>query len=148
MNMRDAPEPEVAPDEICVQVSYAGICGSELGGYLGHNALRVPPLIMGHEFAGEVVAVGTNLQQPELAVGKLVTVNPLIYCGTCPYCQRGLNQLCVNRRLIGGAPARRIRPIRHGSGAAGDPAARGHDSPHRRVDRAGGLWCAHRPTGG
>lgn len=128
MNMRDEPEPTMAPDEICIKVSYAGICGSELGGYLGHNALRVPPLIMGHEFAGEIVAVGADVQQSELTTGKLVTVNPLIYCGTCHYCQQGLNQLCVNRQLIGAhrpgafaqyvtAPAQQVTPLPAGMSA-------------------------------
>jgi len=37
---------------------FAGICGSELSGYQGHNALRTPPLVMGHEFSGEIVALG------------------------------------------------------------------------------------------
>ena len=58
MTLRDEPEPTAAADEIVVRVGHAGICGSELSGYLGHNALRVPPLIMGHEFAGEIVDVG------------------------------------------------------------------------------------------
>ena len=140
MNMRTEPEPEVAPDEICIKVSYAGICGSELGGYLGHNALRVPPLIMGHEFAGEVVATGADVPVLDLASDKLVTVNPLIYCGTCAYCQRGLNQLCSNRRLIGAhrpgafaeyvaVPAQQVSPLPEGMtariGALTEPVACG-----------------------
>jgi 2-desacetyl-2-hydroxyethyl bacteriochlorophyllide A dehydrogenase len=99
MNIRQQDTLQPAPDEVLIRVAYAGICGSELSGYLGHNALRVPPLIMGHEFAGEIVALGTDVKH--LAAGQLVTVNPLDYCGTCEYCQRGLNQLCVNRRLVG-----------------------------------------------
>lgn len=103
MNLREQAEPEPAGDEILVKVGHAGICGSELSGYLGHNALRVPPLIMGHEFAGEVVALGSLVPtfRPDLQVGQLVTVNPLWYCGDCPACAAGLNQLCANRRLLG-----------------------------------------------
>ena len=103
MTLRDEPEPTAAADEILVRVAYAGICGSELSGYLGHNALRVPPLIMGHEFAGEVVAVGPLVPtfRPDLTVGSVVTVNPLWYCGDCDPCAAGLNQLCANRRLLG-----------------------------------------------
>jgi threonine dehydrogenase-like Zn-dependent dehydrogenase len=58
---------------------------------------------MGHEFAGEIVAVGDEVAdlKPELAAGTWVTVNPLASCGDCPPCRRGLNQLCLNRRLIG-----------------------------------------------
>ena len=103
MTLRDEPEPTAAADEILVRVAYAGICGSELSGYLGHNALRVPPLIMGHEFAGEIVAAGPLVPtfRPDLTVGSVVTVNPLWYCGDCDSCAAGLNQLCANRRLLG-----------------------------------------------
>jgi 2-desacetyl-2-hydroxyethyl bacteriochlorophyllide A dehydrogenase len=99
MNIRQQETPQAAADEVLIHVAHAGICGSELSGYLGHNALRVPPLIMGHEFAGEIVATGADVQH--LSTGQRVTVNPLDYCGACDYCQRGLNQLCVNRRLVG-----------------------------------------------
>ena len=103
MNLREQAEPQAAADEILIKVCHAGICGSELSGYLGHNALRVPPLIMGHEFAGEVMAMGSLVPtfRPDLQVGQLVTVNPLWYCGDCPTCASGLNQLCGNRRLLG-----------------------------------------------
>jgi threonine dehydrogenase-like Zn-dependent dehydrogenase len=103
MVLRDYPIPTPQPDEAVLQIAYAGICGSELSGYLGHNALRVPPLIMGHEFSGVVVALGTEAQalNPNLVEGIRVTANPLHSCGSCEYCTRGLNQLCDARRLIG-----------------------------------------------
>lgn len=103
MAMHDQPEPTVAPNEVLIKVAYAGICGSELSGYLGHNALRVPPLVMGHEFAGEIVAIGEDATaiNPALRVGQAVTVNPLAYCGRCEMCRAGLNQLCTERRLLG-----------------------------------------------
>ncbi len=103
MAMREQEPPTPAPDEALIQVSYAGICGSELGAYLGHNALRVPPLIMGHEFAGTVAALGHAAAElnPSLRVGQAVTVNPLSACGTCNYCQRGDSHLCAQRKLIG-----------------------------------------------
>ena len=103
MAMREAPMPQAAADEILVKVAHAGICGSELGGYLGHNALRKPPLIMGHEFAGEIVELGSAAAsiQLGLGVGKRVTVNPLWYCGDCRYCRQGVNQLCQRRQLLG-----------------------------------------------
>lgn len=103
MKLRDEREPEAAADEILIKVDYAGICGSELSGYLGHNALRVPPLIMGHEFAGEIVEMGPLVPtlRPDLETGAAVTVNPLWYCGDCAACAAGTNQLCDNRRLLG-----------------------------------------------
>jgi threonine dehydrogenase-like Zn-dependent dehydrogenase len=95
--------PAVHDDEVLIKVAYAGICGSELSGYLGHNALRVPPLVMGHEFSGVIVALGSQAQaiNPALEMGTRVTANPLIYCGKCEPCRQGLNQLCANRKLIG-----------------------------------------------
>ncbi len=103
MTLREEKRPEARADEILVKVDYVGICGSELSGYLGHNALRVPPLIMGHEFAGEIAAVGPLVPtlRPDLTVGKLVTVNPLWYCGECGPCAAGFTQLCGSRRLLG-----------------------------------------------
>ncbi|OGV64455.1 MAG: hypothetical protein A3K19_21235 [Lentisphaerae bacterium RIFOXYB12_FULL_65_16] len=103
MTLRECAVPEVQPGEVLIRVAYAGICGSELSGYLGHNALRVPPLVMGHEFAGEIVALGDGVQtrHPALAQGRMATVDPMIYCGTCEFCARRLNQLCANRRLVG-----------------------------------------------
>lgn len=103
MTLREEKEPIAPADEILVKVGHAGICGSELSGYLGHNALRAPPLIMGHEFAGEIVQVGPMVPtlHPELTVGSLVTVNPLWFCGDCRECRAGTTQLCGSRRLLG-----------------------------------------------
>jgi threonine dehydrogenase-like Zn-dependent dehydrogenase len=142
MMMRDQPEPGPQQGEVVVKVAYVGICGSELGGYLGHNALRVPPLVMGHEFAGEIAALGERAQQtnPALAEGQPVTVNPLAYCGTCEFCRRRLNQLCTARKLIGAhrpgayaeyvtAPAEMVSPLPDGMslrvGALTEPVACG-----------------------
>lgn len=95
--------PSPGTGEALVRVAFAGICGSELSAYLGHNALRVPPLVMGHEFAGEVVALGEGARErnPALREGTRVTVNPLSSCGECLYCQRGDNHLCPARQLLG-----------------------------------------------
>jgi threonine dehydrogenase-like Zn-dependent dehydrogenase len=103
MAMRELPVPALQPGEVLIKVAYAGICGSELSGYLGHNALRVPPLVMGHEFSGEIVALDSEAvrNRPDLAEGQRVTVYPFSFCQTCEYCLQGLNQLCVTRRLLG-----------------------------------------------
>jgi threonine dehydrogenase-like Zn-dependent dehydrogenase len=60
MRLQDVADPAPEPDEVLLRVGAVGICGSELSGYLGQNSLRVPPLVMGHEFAGEVVARGAH----------------------------------------------------------------------------------------
>ena len=99
LHIREVTEPTPQPDEVVVDVAYAGICGSELSGYLGHNALRVPPLIMGHEFSGRIVALGTGVTA--LESGQAVTVSPMLFCGVCHFCQRGMNHLCQRRTLLG-----------------------------------------------
>src|SRR5512145_206556 len=103
MVLREVAEPMVGPEEVVIRVAYSGICGSELSGYLGHNALRQPPLVMGHEFSGEIIALGdgTGRVTPELALGQRVTVNPLVYCGRCGYCLSGRQNLCRQRQLLG-----------------------------------------------
>lgn len=104
MNMRTHDKPTPADDEVLIRVAYVGICGSELSGYLGHNALRVPPLVMGHEFSGEIVEMGEQATEknPALAVGQAVTANPLDWPEEDdPFVARGLNQLSPKRQLVG-----------------------------------------------
>lgn len=111
MSFIDLAAPEAKANEVVIQVSHAGICGSDLEGYLGHNSLRHPPLLMGHEFAGSIVATG-EAAAGEFAIGERVVVNPLIHCGSCPRCIRGQTNLCDRRQIIGihrpGAYAERI----------------------------------------
>ncbi|MCH8342290.1 MAG: alcohol dehydrogenase catalytic domain-containing protein [Chloroflexi bacterium] len=142
LDLQESPSPSPGAEEVIIRVAFAGICGSELSGYLGHNALRVPPLVMGHEFAGEIAALGADAQaqNPDLAEGQLVTANPLTYCGSCEFCARGMNHLCTTRQLIGAhrpgayaeyvsVPAKLVMPLPAGmslhTGALTEPAACG-----------------------
>ncbi|MCY0865073.1 MAG: alcohol dehydrogenase catalytic domain-containing protein [Sulfobacillus sp.] len=99
MALEDHPMPTVPPGWILLQVASVGICGSELAGYLGHNELRQPPLVMGHEFAGTVAQLGEGVTH--LHLGDPVTANPLISCGHCAFCRRGNRQQCPSRKIIG-----------------------------------------------
>lgn len=103
MEMQLQPAPTPGQDEVLVLVTAVGVCGSELSGYLGQNSLRRPPLVMGHEFGGQIVQVGggalANGERPSL--GRRVVVNPLIGCGACHLCCRGLPNLCPHRQIIG-----------------------------------------------
>jgi L-iditol 2-dehydrogenase len=104
MEMQTTSMPDLAPGELLIEVGAAGICGSELSGYLGQNSLRKPPLIMGHEAAGHIVQVGdggTLADGSVPHVGMRVTFNPLIVCGQCDRCRAGYTNICRNRRLIG-----------------------------------------------
>src|SRR5215467_4825095 len=100
VELLDVPEPEPAPGEVVVEVRAAGICGSELHG-ARRPGFRQPPLIMGHEFAG----IGAG--------GEAVVVNPILSCGRCPECRRGLRHVCraggfAERVAV---PASALRPL-------------------------------------
>jgi threonine dehydrogenase-like Zn-dependent dehydrogenase len=98
MTVEERPEPGPGPGELVLRPAAVGICGSEVEGYLGHMGNRTPPLIMGHEFAGVVVAPAP--EGPELE-GARVAVNPLSGCGHCRLCEAGHGNLCPDRQLIG-----------------------------------------------
>jgi threonine dehydrogenase-like Zn-dependent dehydrogenase len=99
MSVDEVPEPKPQEGEAVVHSEAAGICGSEIEGYLGRMSNRVPPLVMGHEFAGSVTAVGEGVDQSW--VGKRVAINPIVGCGSCQYCKQGDRNLCPERFLIG-----------------------------------------------
>jgi threonine dehydrogenase-like Zn-dependent dehydrogenase len=99
MAVEEVPPPEPAPGALLLRPEAAGICGSEVEGYLGRMGNRTPPLVMGHEFAGTVGRVGEGVD-PGL-VGRVVAVNPLLPCGSCPLCRAGLTNVCPRRTLIG-----------------------------------------------
>src|SRR5215212_6582935 len=99
MTVEERPEPgEPRAGELIVRPQAVGICGSEVEGYLGRMGNRKPPLVMGHEFAGVVVAAGAGAGALE---GARVAVNPLAGCGHCRLCRAALTNLCRDRRLIG-----------------------------------------------
>jgi L-iditol 2-dehydrogenase len=96
---QDVPEPSLSPDEVMIRVKACGICGSDVHGMDGSTGRRIPPIIMGHEASGAVVAVGSAVRtfQP----GDRVTFDSTIYCGSCFFCKRGEINLCDNRRVLG-----------------------------------------------
>jgi 2-desacetyl-2-hydroxyethyl bacteriochlorophyllide A dehydrogenase len=94
--------PKAGPGEALIKVESVGICGSELEGYLGHSSVRIPPLIMGHEFCGTIVEIfGLPGHKSEMSAGDKVVANPLISCGSCDRCMKGKHNLCRSRELIG-----------------------------------------------
>lgn len=92
--------PQVKEGQVLIQVHYAGICGSDLGIYSGKHPRAKAPLIMGHEFSGEVVETRLPQDSP-IKVGDRVTVNPLISCGKCQPCQTGHGHVCRSLGLVG-----------------------------------------------
>jgi L-iditol 2-dehydrogenase len=99
LEIADVPAPVAAPGEVLVRVEACGICGSDVHGYDGSSGRRIPPIVMGHEAAGTVAALGEGVVG--YAVGDRVTFDSTVYCGECVYCKRGLINLCDSRQVIG-----------------------------------------------
>lgn len=95
----DLPQPTPAADEVLIEVAACGICGSDVHGYDGASGRRIPPIVMGHEAAGTIVALGAEVTgfQP----GDRVTFDSTVYCGGCGPCLRGDVNLCDQRQVIG-----------------------------------------------
>ncbi|MEM7528304.1 MAG: alcohol dehydrogenase catalytic domain-containing protein [Pseudomonadota bacterium] len=93
---KDAPDPAPADGELLIKVAAVGVCGSDMHAYLGHDARRPAPLILGHEAAGTIVGGARD--------GERVTVNPLVTCGDCPACRSGRENLCPKRQIISMPP--------------------------------------------
>jgi alcohol dehydrogenase len=91
--LRDEPAPVLEDGEVVLKIDAVGICGSDMHAYHGHDPRRVPPMILGHEFAG-TIAEGPGK-------GRRTTGNPLIACGVCEFCVQGRNNLCANRTMVG-----------------------------------------------
>lgn len=99
LEIADVPTPRPDPDEVLVRVAACGICGSDVHGYDGSTGRRIPPLVMGHEAAGTVAALGSGTTG--LAEGDRVTFDSTVFCATCPYCMRGKVNLCDKRKVLG-----------------------------------------------
>jgi threonine dehydrogenase-like Zn-dependent dehydrogenase len=124
--VREIDDPRPPEDEVLIRVAAAGICASDVDGVTSRSPRRTPPLIMGHELTGEVVAAGGDAGTQ--LVGRRVVVNPQVTCGDCLWCRSGQENVCGNRQLIGGTrpggfadlvsvPVRCIHPVT-GDGAA------------------------------
>lgn len=110
IRIEDVQAPEVAPGQIGVKIKACGICGSDLHEFYS-GPFIIParphpltgksggPIILGHEFSGEVVKVGEGVKR--IAVGDRVTINPLIYCGECHYCRKGEHIMCTKLGTVG-----------------------------------------------
>ncbi|HEX4786426.1 MAG TPA: galactitol-1-phosphate 5-dehydrogenase [Candidatus Sulfotelmatobacter sp.] len=99
LELAELAVPEPGRGEVLVRVAACGICGSDVHGYDGSSGRRIPPIVMGHEAAGTVAAVGDGV----IAWTKSdrVTFDSTIYCGECLPCLRGDINLCDRREVLG-----------------------------------------------
>ncbi len=102
LTVTSVPKPAPGPGEVLIAVRHAGVCGTDLH-IADWNAWaegRIkPPIVVGHEFAGEIVEVGDAVS--ELKTGQLVTAEGHIVCGHCLQCRTGNSHICRNTRIIG-----------------------------------------------
>lgn len=103
LELVDFPDPKPAEGEVVVKIHACGICGSDIHGWDGSTGRRQPPLIMGHEASGEIVATGPKVTA--WRAGDRVTFDSTISCGACRFCREGAVNLCENRRVVGVSPS-------------------------------------------
>ncbi|MBI4634895.1 MAG: alcohol dehydrogenase catalytic domain-containing protein [Candidatus Rokubacteria bacterium] len=131
LEIREVDPPSPAPGEVIVRVAAVGICGSEVEAVASRSPRRPPPLIMGHEFCGEVEEVGPGVG--EVVRGERVVSSSIISCGRCAECRTGATHLCPRREVLGmnrpGAFAERVAV----------PAAALHPLPERVSPLQGAL---------
>lgn len=103
--LRDVPVPTCGPSEALIRVHHAGVCGTDLHIWewdsWASSRLK-PPVVVGHEFAGEITELGSEAGAAGLlAVGDLVTAEGHVVCGHCLQCRLGDGHLCLRTRIIG-----------------------------------------------
>ena len=96
LDFREVADPVVKSGEQLIKVDSAGICGSDMHAYLGHDERRPAPLILGHEASGIILGGDRN--------GERVAINPLVTCMKCQACISGRENICSKRQIISMAP--------------------------------------------
>src|ERR1700747_2612283 len=99
LEMAEVATPAAGVGEVLIRVGACGICGSDVHGYDGSSGRRIPPIVMGHEAAGRIAAVGNSVKH--LAEGDSVPFDSTVYCGACTHCLRGDINLCDHRQVLG-----------------------------------------------
>lgn len=98
--VEDVASPLPAQGEVLLKVRACGICGSDIHiAYEGITPTAFRPIILGHEFSGEIAEVGEGVE--EWKIGDRVAASCIVSCGRCPSCLSGNQQICLQRRLLG-----------------------------------------------
>src|SRR5579859_2004532 len=101
------PDPTPRSNELLIRVEACGICGTDLHIIDGDSPLASYPIVPGHEFAGEVIAVGDEIAQnngndeANITIGSRVAIDPNLYCGHCDSCRTGRENLCLHYSALG-----------------------------------------------
>jgi len=99
LEFQQIAQPACGDDEVLIRVRACSICGSDVHGYMGITGRRTPPMVMGHEFSGEVAAAGSRVTR--FKPGDRVVGVPSVGCGWCEQCAVGRPELCQNKRILG-----------------------------------------------
>ncbi|MBN1337588.1 MAG: alcohol dehydrogenase catalytic domain-containing protein [Deltaproteobacteria bacterium] len=106
LRVQEVPDPTCGPGEVVVRVRATGICGSDVhcvqvdaGGWMRFSGPVRLPVVLGHEYAGEVVEVGPGVRG--LVPGDCVAAEGMLYCGTCEACRRGRPNQCPHLEMVG-----------------------------------------------
>ena len=100
LQLKDIPIPVPGKDEALIKVIRAGVCGSDITVYKGKHMTATVPTVLSHEILGRIESLPEGYVGP-FAVGQRVLMNPIISCGKCAACRRGLPHVCENLKLLG-----------------------------------------------
>lgn len=102
IKLQDKDVPKLGPNEVLLKVKAVGICGSDIAYYKRGRADIPPPIVLGHEFTGDIVQLGEIPQRLGLLkAGDRVVAEPVQYCGVCPACKKATPNLCVKPVVLG-----------------------------------------------
>src|SRR6188472_2076242 len=102
LTLAQVPEPEIGINDVLIRIDRTGICGTDLHIFDWNEWAQgavTPPLVIGHEFVGEVVSVGSNVS--DFHAGELVSGEGHVVCGRCRNCLAGRRHLCPNTLGVG-----------------------------------------------
>ena len=100
LRLKDIPVPVPGKNEALIKVIRAGVCGSDITVYKGKHMTATVPTVLSHEILGRIESLPEGYGGP-FSVGQRVLMNPIISCGTCAACRRGLPHVCENLKLLG-----------------------------------------------
>lgn len=100
LQLKDIPIPVPDKDEALIKVIRAGVCGSDITVYKGKHMTATVPTVLSHEILGRIESLPEGYDGP-FTVGQRVLMNPIISCGKCAACRRGLPHVCENLKLLG-----------------------------------------------